>query len=333
MIFHYDKSCETPFDADYEQSSDLFKFAGVKDLIYKNNKPTNVMLQTEDKYFFSDIIASMYKKLYEHGLTNHDTTISALLSCSFHLQCSGYKFLGFIKKDDEIDSSDDDEIACFKEWDFKTDSVKSNSEVSISDFFRGYKFDTETNNVFFVAGTQFFETLALRIKRASLLIALLYNDNLITNHNTKIILSGRNNAFSRDSKVNYSNESITMSNLISYRLKHYTDSKIADDFLKENIYLEMNSRNSIENINEMYKLINTFKSNRTQTNLFIVSSSPHLLQLNEALKTTGIIEDEKVNLFLVGSENPSHKFEIYNSSYIKYLMNEIIFRNTKINLF
>lgn len=323
------------YDEDkYIKVSEIFELNDIKELVYHNNLTICKEIISSDRYFFSDIAAALFRKMFERNLTNPKTTIDALLSCSYHIQKSGYSFLGFIKKDDEIGCEDNDEIAFFKRWDF-TNNDYADRKCNANEVFDKKTLTNNCINVFFVAGTQNFETLNLRIKRASILISKLLNEELLDPDKTKIILSGRNNAFAEDIKVNYSNESITMKNLITYRLSCYTGNKIKDDFFQKNVHLEMNSRNSIENIIEMIDLIKTFAKQNQHPNLFIISSTAHLLQLNEQVKKHVIQNNPELvdNIFLVGSENPKHNFGVFYSDYIKYLINEIVYRNSKDKLF
>lgn len=279
----------------YSKVSEIFELKAIKGLLYKNNLTRCKEIRRIDRYFFSDIAAALFRKMFERNLTNPKIIIDALLSCSYHIQKSGYSFLGFIKKDDEIGCEDNDEIAFFKRWDF-TNSDYADRKWNADEVFDKNTLTNDCINVFFVAGTQNFETLNLRIKRASILISKLLNEKLLDPDKTKIILSGRNNAFAEDTKVNYSNESITMKNLITYRLSCYTENKIKDDFFQKNVHLEMNSRNSIENIIEMIDLIKTFDREKKRPKLFIISSTAHLLQLNVQVKKHVIQNNPELDL-------------------------------------
>ena len=347
MIF---KRTIQPFEINpkYQDASDSFSFSVINELVYKDNKKSFENLQAkfrDGNRLYPDLIAAMYRKMYESGLTKRRTLSEALLASSHFLQSKNFKFQGFIRKDDEIEK-DSNDIDYFTEWDFENDfyKVKSGSRAKsdelLSDIFDNSDFKN-SYNVFFVAGCQSIEMLDLRIKKASILIASLTKENFINTEDAKIILSGWNNAKVANSKVQFANESLAMRNLLIHKLAHYLERPIDDKFINLQIESEINSRDTRENIEELIKKLEKIiqtagENNNTQLNLFIISSTFHLLQLSDHIRTqeTSLVQklQEKAitpNLFLVGAENPNHFFRIYDKGYIKLLINEVIHRNFK----
>jgi hypothetical protein len=333
----------------YQKAAQNFTFGVINDLVYTENLDSFKNLQEkfrDGNRLYPDLIAALYRKMYEYGLTQRPIIINSLLACSHYLQNKNFKFLGFIRKDDEVDKNTNI-VDFFSEWDFeanyyklKLESTEKESKEPLSVIFEESDFQN-SYNVFFVAGSQSVEMLDLRIKKAAILISCLVNANYIESEHAKIILSGWNNAKVGNSKVQFANESLTMRNLLIHKLAHYIESNLDEKFINEKIESEINSRDTSENIEELIKkldnAIKTAKENgRKNLNLFIVSSTFHLLQLSDHIlkKESALLEsfkqnDLKPNLYLVGTENPNHFFKIYDKGYIKLLINEVIHRNFK----
>lgn len=335
---------EAKLHSGYKDTTEIYSFSILNDLIYYESSSSFENLQNKiDNRLYPDLIASLYRKMYENGLTKRKTITDALIACSYFLQTGGFSFLGFIRKDDEMDRKGN-KLDFVSSWDFDNNTYKihkgtmDESEESIKSIFSSQDF-SNSYNVFFVAGSQSFEMLDLRINRAAALISSLSNNLLISNDNTKVILSGWNNAKVANSKVQFSNESLAMRNLLIHKLIRYLETELTDEFIVSKIESDINSRDTKENIEELQKKLETFYEeailqNKTQFNLFIVSSTFHLLQLSDHIKSKEAEMHRRLssaqikpNLFLVGSENPNHFFRIYDSHYIKLLMNEIIHRN------
>lgn len=66
---------------------------------------------------------------------------------------------------------------------------------------------------------------------------------------------------------------------------------------------------------------------QVKNNLYIISSTFHLLQLHENIKAHYEDAFKNYNLFFIGAENENHTFHYYDNSYIKLLMNEVIYYN------
>lgn len=348
MIFKRTTAAIQP-DENYKVTADTFSFSVLNDLIYTENIPAIENLQSkfnDGNRLYPDLIAATYRKMFESGLTQQRTIIDAILASSYHLQTKGFQFLGFIRKDDELYRKGN-KLDFVSSWDFKTKNYKivngdnDESNEPLHSIFSDDDFQN-SYNVFFVAGSQSFEMLDLRIKRAATLISSLTEANLISTDNSKIILSGWNNAKVSNSKVQFSNESLAMRNLLIHKLLHHLGKlniELTDDFITSKIEAEINSRDTRENIEELLKKLEALMAEvvtqgKNQFNLFIVSSTFHLLQLSDHIKTKEIEIQSKLgslgvkpNLFLIGSENPNHFFRIYDAHYIKLLMNEVIHRN------
>lgn len=333
-------------DPKYKEVADIYSFSVLNELIYPESIPALRNLQSkfnDGNRLYPDLIAALFRKMYESGLSERRTIRNAILACSYHLQNKGFQFLGFIRKDDELDRIGN-EVDFVKSWDFDENKYKikegtsDKSSEPLNTIFSETDFSS-SYNVFFVAGTQSFEMLDLRIKRAATLISSLKKHDFITSNNTKIILSGWNNAKISNSKVQFANESLAMRNLLIHKLLHYLEEDLTDDFIISKIEAEINSRDTRENIEELIKKLELLagevkEGGKQNLNLFIVSSTFHLLQLSdhiqgkeENMQTMFSKYNINHNLFLVGSENPNHFFKIFDASYIKLLINEVIHRN------
>lgn len=352
MIF---KKTSTSFDIDenYKKKASAFTFEileGETDqgggLIYPENLPIfqNIQGKFNDKNrLYPDLIAAIYRKMYERGLARRGTIVKAILASSYHLQRKGFRFLGFIRKDDEV-SRNSKHVDFVKEWDFEKSEYKieggarENSRDGLFDIFSESDFNN-SYNVFFVAGSQSFEMLDLRIKKAATLITELKKESLLSDDSVKIVLSGWNNAKATNSKVQFANESLAMRNLLIHKLSHYLDKDLSSEYIEFRIESEVNSRDTSENIRGLIAKLSGFaneaqEQKRKCINLFIVSSTFHLLQLSDYIEKRELEIDKitrefgmEQNIFLVGSENPDHFFKFYDAAYIKLLMNEVIYRD------
>ncbi len=318
MIFKFLKTEEVKSNLD---STSRLNLKNINNLVNDNNRKLLVKLQKEDKYFYSDIFAAMSRKLFERSYFNPENFSTALEDCKFHLVQAGCAFLGGFER------NRDKNITEFHNYDFVPNSKINLVQKDRSEIFGTIKNEQDIN-IFFVAGAQTAEWMDARIKKASILIAELLDEGKIQNGNTKIILSGRNNASSPDSKVEFPNESLTMKNLMAYKLSYYLfiDKKITHEKFKElidNIELETNSTNTIQNVNNVFGIIKNKYSGKS-INLFVISSTAHLLQVADALKQE---EFDNIDVYLVGAENVHHEFKLSNSAYVKYLINEAVYRN------
>lgn len=344
MIFLYKKSKKSI--SDYQKAAEAFSFQDMEELVYRENISGFENLQAkfnDNKRIYPDLISAIYRKLYENGLTKQKRLTDAILACSYFLQNKGFKFLGFIRRDDDLKKINGD-VDYVTKWDFDSGNFKlkgsaGKSKQHLSDIF-DIKLFKDSFNLFFVAGSQSIEMLDSRIKKCATVISSLVKEQFIAAVDTRVILSGLNNAKVEHSKVQFSNESLVMKNLLIHKLVHYSDA-INENFLVDNVESEIKSRDTIENIEELFKKLDEVTSlaevaPKKQMNLFIVSSSFHLIQLSvQLLKKEQSLREElkskgkKLNLFLVGSENPLHSFKIYDKHYIKLLIHEVVYRNFK----
>jgi len=333
---------------DYADAAELFAFSDIKKLMYPETEKDFLNLQNKiDDRIYPDLIASIYRKMYENGMTRRPCLSNALLACSYHLQNKRFQFLGFMRKDEEIMKKETD-IDYVTAWDFAkkeyavkgTDPSTGLSLENIDDIFNRNDFKN-CHPVFFIAGCQSFEMLDLRIKKAANLISQLIQHNFIEIKDVEVILSGWNNAKIPSSKVQFANESLAMRNLLIHKLKFENDAALTDDFINKQIDSDINSKDTNENIEELLKKMEfqykkALFDNKKQLNLFIISSTFHLIQLADHIRSREQnLYDKmneqmlKLNLYLVGSENPDHFFKIFDGHYIKLLTNEVIHRGFK----
>ena len=346
MIFKLTNE-EVKIDPQYEITALSFSFGEISQLLYLPNEDENEYLNLQekiDKRIFPDLIASVYRKMYENSLAKRGTFKRALLACSYILQKEmNYAFLGFIRGDQEEVAQEKMTPDFVKDWNFETDyynlvnnNDKNRSLDPIDIIFSRSNFE-DGHNLFFIAGCQSFEMVDMRIKKAATVIAQLIKTDVIQLPSVDIYLSGWNNS---RAKVQFANESLVMRNLLILKFIDQLG-PLPDDFIRQQIDTDIFSKNSIENIAELIKKIKritpTLKNQQVKRlNLFLTSSTFHLLQLAEAFakrkhEVNDLLFESGIELdvYLVGSENPDHFFKIFDSSYIKYLMTEVIHRSFK----
>jgi hypothetical protein len=181
-------------DPQYQAVSNKFTFEIIAQLIYPDSKEALLNLQNKiDDRIFPDLIASIFRKMYENGLTKRGVIIDALLSCSHHMQMKGFEFLGFIRKGDEV-SKDSEIIEFISKWCFAKDDyelIAQGDNVTSAEPLRNIISEedfTNSYNVFFVEQIETEinsrdtkENIDELIKKLDIIIA----GNLLSNGNFK----------------------------------------------------------------------------------------------------------------------------------------------------
>lgn len=342
MIFKQEKNADFKFtfpNSDYLES--IYSFNELKQLFFKGEKihPFIDLHEWIDKAFFSDLIASILQNYFKNNFIQDFSIKSAIALCSSVLTDQGRscKFLGLIAK------NKDEGIRPFQNKGYyKSFTQSSNGESfeytgkvdEVYELFEKRDFQ-KAYNYFFIPGCQSIEMLDPRIRKGAILMTELEKTGQISN-NFKFILSGFNNAKKSEQKVKFRNESLLMVNLLIHKLSYYRKINSRFDFDDfDSIITEQNSSDSNENILEFFKIIENSKhgSGYDQVNLFIISSTFHLLQLQKKIfaRITEIEEKigKHINVFYVGSENPQTILKCSDHRYVKLLFKEIISHNLK----
>ena len=132
---------------EYEGISKRLSFSDLSELVSVDINAYNDLQKkfNDGNRLYPDLISSLFRKMYENGYTYRNIVRESLLSCSHFLQSKKFKFLGFIRRDNETDK-DNNEIDYFTEWDFvenyyklKNNSTQKKDETRPCENFPSYK--------------------------------------------------------------------------------------------------------------------------------------------------------------------------------------------------
>jgi hypothetical protein len=349
MIFKQLKDGETrPFQLDnQEEIANEFSFSIIDKLLYQDHESIlKERIQKEiDLLIFPDLIASLLQNLYKRGFVRVKAFRNALASIPLILTSDNSRcdFLGLVQKGEE-ENKPNTNINFYKS--FVSDPVKgyvySEQTDNLLSIFDANDF-TDSINIFFVAGCQSIEMLDPRVRKTAIVLSELMKLNTIYESNIKIILSGWNNAKeSKHQKVKFSNESAIMTNLLLHKIEHYLSLLEGKNFSYKNIIPEMNSADTKQNLAGLLavtkQIINESKEKFKKYNFFIASSSFHLLQIQNGIKSqidrpdselNTLLKDYKYDFFYLGAENPLYFFKPSDDAYMKLLFNWTIHKNFK----
>jgi hypothetical protein len=321
-------------------------FEIIEKLLYKeHNTIFKDRLQKDiDKMIFPDLIASLLQNLYKRGFVKRTAFRDALASIPLFLtnKDNNCEFLGLVRKGEEENINT--KLDFFKSfvssdngYEYTESVEKINSLFNIEDF-------KDSCNIFFVAGCQSIEMLDPRVRKTAIVISELIKSDIINGENIKVVLSGWNNAKEgKYQKVKFSNESAIMTNLLLHKLEHYLCEEVEKSFSYKNIIPEMDSSDTNQNIIGLIKvakeIIESNVDRFEKINFFVVSSSFHLLQIQDGIKKQMYKTDSDLNslftdkikydFFYLGAENPLYFFKPSDDAYMKLLFSWTIFKNFK----
>lgn len=310
---------------------DLFSFKDLDDekMLYEGHGDILIKkIESENsKKFLPDIVASLLQNIYSHGFLTPYAISQALATCYDYILARGdFEFLGTI---DKQDNSLKYHKAIVEKNGFFEGNITSDN---ILDLFQPGDFKN-SKNIFFVPGCQTINMLNRRINMASYLVSQLNNKGELDENNTNVILSGKNNAKKEgNDRVKFSNESSVMQNLMIKKLAHYL--KGNERFYTNIVEKESESLDTKDNLSNLMAMLKDkldAQENNKKLNIFIISSTFHILQLrNEMMKhlsnekTLALIKKKEIDLYYVGAENPWQEFHTLDDRYIKLLFNWVI---------
>ncbi|QEC78962.1 YdcF family protein [Mucilaginibacter ginsenosidivorax] len=374
MIFKWqDKPIDSP-EKFKEGTKSHFSFDELFDYLLYTGQIEKVMaIEREEKYrFFSDQIASLYRKLFSKGYGHKRFLSDTFLMVRNYLQQEQFEFLCFLSPVISNPETDADQEKTKDTQENKTNHLYSKNwqidptgivgdfsdPLSVNDVFKGYNDDSM--DIFFVFGCQNIAMLDNRVHTAAVVLAdLLMNGTEEKFANNVVILSGWNNSASPKGKVQFANESLMMKNLLLSKVNYFLDvyskpkKNLPETFATEQIITEIESRNTAANITGLFNIVENdvfphLSPEGRHINLYLISSSPHLLEITEKLRDyleklpgyeknsgdsirtlTKKLRCATADLYLIGTDHPQIIFTAEQEHEVKLLINNTLFRNFK----
>ena len=370
MIFKWNNECKATTD-ESSAAQKIFSFDELWDeLLYEGHKPKAMLIEKEESYrFFTDQIASFYRRLFAKGYSHRQFLTSTFLMTRHFLERRQYEFICYIgpktAKERNGESPglkaalmSNDRNSYYSEWksiDGSNDGTFSNP-VATANVFPSYKPDTL--NIFFVFGCQNIAMLDSRVHTAAMVLAdLTIKTPVEDRKNNLVVLSGWNNSDGANAKVQFPNESLMMKNLIlskiNYFLSIYAEppDKLPEPFATQQIFTEIESRNTEANILGLFNMLKEIYKHNNPTgkhvNLFLISSSSHLLEITEKLNNQLIkglpenhedrfspvsrlgkkLDAKSFDLYLIGTDHPQFIFTAEQEHEVKLLVNHTLYNS------
>jgi hypothetical protein len=366
-----------------------FKLGDVfNSLVYPEYKEKIKSIEAEEGgRFFPDQVASLYRRLFIKGFGHRKFLRNALYMVEYFLAEENFELRFYLSNENVLNEKGDDS----QETRHRKHSYYNKNEFEGKGSWQEVQnrkvtsdvIDTFTDKsleVFFVFGCQNATMLDNRMHIASTVISDILLENPEAVSRCRVILSGWNNSGSTlKGKVQFANESQMMVHLLNNKIRYFMklygpkeeinedpnepEKDITESLIATSVFTEIESGNTKANIkglfkklkNEILKNNDEEVKNADQINLYLISSSSHLLEIYDKFyeylngqappspwkgdkKDKGMIKKSKENLiqeigpkpctlYLIGAENPMHPFTNEQEHEVKLLINNVIYKS------